>query len=68
LVGKCEGNSQPLWSGHREASLAQDLGQWRVLVKIVIKRQVPLNGENLTSSVAITRQQLLHGISVTYIQ
>jgi hypothetical protein len=48
--------------------MAQDLGQWRVFVKIALKLRVPLNGENLTSSAAIARQRLLHGISVTYIQ
>lgn len=29
-----------LKGGHRQASLAQDLGQWRALVKIAIKLQV----------------------------
>jgi len=41
LVGKSEGNRQFLWSGHRQCSLVQDLGQWRALVKTVIKLQVP---------------------------
>jgi hypothetical protein len=46
LVGKSEGNRQFLWSGHRRqdidrGSLAQNLGQWRALVKIAIKLQVP---------------------------
>jgi len=41
LVGKSEGNRQLLWSGHRQGSLAQDLGQWKTLVKTAIKLQVP---------------------------
>lgn len=40
-VGKSEENRQLLWSGHRQALLAQDLGQWRALVKNAIKLQVP---------------------------